>query len=445
MHKQIINSAQRYLESKKLDAFEIFFLERDHLLADAKLGEIESLEEATETGIAIRVLEEGRLGFSFTTSLTEKSVKDSIESAVTAARETDPDDAWAFAEAKPVTGFDWECYDETLKEESFAKKAEVAIQLEAGVLKADNKIKRVRKSIYEESAVKIRIVNSEGVDLAFEKTLVGCELIAVAESGGDSQWAMDLDFSHARGGLDAARVIKDVAERAVSLLGAGPIPTTRTPACLHPFAAAGLLKEFSAAFFANNIYKKKSPLEGKLNKPLYSGILNIMDNGLLERGFGSTPFDGEGLPSKKTYLVQKGVVRSWLADIYWGRKLAFPSTGSSRRDSLKETPSVGISNLYIEPGNTPPERLMAEMDTGFYITGLIGVHTANPITGDFSVGAEGLWLEKGRVIHPVKGVVVAGNFHDVFKNLISVASDLRFMGRVGSPTLLVSEIQVSGS
>lgn len=442
--KKSIDNARSYLDSKRLDAFEIFCLEKGHFLADAKDGKVESLEEATEAGLAVRVVNDHRLGFSYTTSLEKERIKDCIDWAIAGSREVDPDDGWGFAAPKPTQDFGWMYNDKNLGGIPVLKKAGLALALESAALRTDPRVKKVRRSLYEESKVRVLLANSEGVDIAFEKTMVGCEIVAVAESGGDSQWAWDFDFSHTFDGLNAEGVGFSAAGRALSLLGARSIPTMQAVACLHPFVAAQFLKVLSKGFYGDNIYKKKSPLVGKLGETLYSEVLNVADDGLMEGGYGSSPFDGEGSPCVKTFLIKSGVVRNWLADIYWGKKLKLPSTGSSARDSVKGMPAIGVSNVYIEPAEVSPEGLFRRMGRGFYITDVFGVHTINPITGDFSVGAEGQWLEGGAVKYPVKGVVIAGNLHDIFRNVVGVGDDLRFMGNVGAPTLLISEIQVSG-
>lgn len=440
----LINGAKEYLTSKKLDGFEIFYLEDRQFMADAKGGVTESLQEATEVGLSVRVVNGHRLGFSYTTSLKANKINDCIDMAVAGSREVDADDSWAFAASEPYAEFGWKYYDEKMGTVPVSEKVKKAALLEAASLGTDPRMKNVRRAAYEESDLKIRLVNSHGVDLAFQRTMAGCRIVAIAEENGDSQWASDIGFSHTVEGLDIEDVGRRAALDALSLLGAKSIPTMKTPACIHPYVAAEFLKYLSRGFFGDNIFKKKSTLVGKLGEGLYSKVLNIVNDGLMKGGYASSPFDGEGEPCKKIYLVKGGVVENWLTNIYWGKKLGRPSTGSSSRSSVKELPEIGSANLYIEPGQGDSDALLAKMDKGFFITDVSGSHTINSVTGDFSVGAGGQWVEGGKIVHPVKGVIVAGNLHELFKNVTAAGADLRFMGKTGSPTLLVSEIQVSG-
>ena len=443
--KKIVEQLKSYLDSKGLDAYEIFCAKRGHFLADSKCGEVESLEEATEVGFAIRVIENSRLGFSYSTTLDLDSLKKSADWAVSGSRSATPDKAWEVAPSGSIAEFKWKCCDQDLADIPASKKIEMALAIEAAVLGVDSRLKRVRRAIYDESHITNYLANSEGVDLSFEKTLIGCDVMAIAESDGDAQASWDADFCHVFADADPEVVGKRAAEDAISLLGAKSIKTMKTPVCLHQFVAAQFLEIFCNGFFGDNIYKRKSPLIGKLGLPEYSAMLNVVDDGLLVGGYKSTPFDGEGTPHKKTYLVRDGNIESWLTDIYWGKKLGVPSTGSSLRKSVKELPKVGVSNAYIEPGNISKEALLGQIDKGLYITEVVGAHTTNPITGDFSVGAVGHWIEKGNISHPVKGVMISGNLYELFKEVSGVAADLRFMGKVGSPTILISSMQVSGS
>lgn len=439
-----IEYARDYLVSKKLDAFEIYCLENAHFLADAKHGNIESLENAKEIGVAFRIINDHRLGFSYTTSCDEDNLRKSIDAAYDGSKEVEPDEAWSFTAPSQLVEFDWRHDDKELATLPVSKKTDSAIALEAATMKRDSRIKRVRKASYEESIKKVRLINSQGVDVSYTNSMVSCDVLAVAEEGGDSQWAWDFDFSHTFDGLNMEEVGARAADFALSLLGAKGISTMKTPVCLHSFVVSQFLQVLSKSFYGDNIYKNKSTLVGKLGKPLYSKALNVINDGLLEGGFSSSPFDGEGRPSQKTLLIKEGVVENWLTDSYWAKKMGVSSTNASWRKSVIDPPAIGVNNVYIEPSHMSRDALLNQMNRGFYVTSVIGAHTINAITGDFSVGAEGQWIEGGVASFPVKGVVIAGNINDLFKNVVGVAGDLRFMGNVGAPSIMISEVQVGG-
>jgi len=444
MNEKQILALEKYLKEKKCDGYEIFIMERDHLLADAREGAIESFEEATEWGVAIRILNDQRLGFAYATSSDRAILERSVDNALAASKEVDVDPGLSFVAEQKISPFDWCHFDKRLGEIPVADKTAQALQLEKGALSVDSRVKKVRKAIYEESILRTRLINSEGVNLSLANTMVGGEIMAVAEGDGDSQWGWDYGFSHTLDGIDTIAIGERAARSATRLLGAKPITSRRSPICFHPTVASQLLKILSKGFFGDNICKKKSPLIDKLGEELYSKKLCIINDGRREGGYGSMTFDANGWPTQKTYLVKDGIVSNWLTDTYWGKKLKVPSTGSAIRDSIKDLPEIGIQNLYIEPSGTTRQELFTKMGSGFFVTDVIGAHTINPITGEFSVGAEGLWIENGEEAYPVKGVAIAGSLHDLFKNVVEVGNDLRFIASAGSPTILISELQISG-
>lgn len=443
--KDNLDHARKYLADKKIDDYEIFYLENSHLFADAKLGKIESFEEAKTSCLAIRVIKKNRLGFSYTTSLEPKYITDCVDWAIQASAQVEPDDAWSFSGPGSYSPFLWKHLDSRLPKISVSKKVALALQLETAAKRADSRIKRVRHSSFEETETELKLVNSKGIDVSYKRCVVGCDIVAVATAGNESQWASDFGFSYSLDGLDIEKIGARAARRAVALLGAKSVKTTKVAACLHPYVAAQFLGILGRGFYGDNIYKKKSFLAGKMGKKVYSKKLNLIDDALMEGGYCSMPFDAEGHSTKTTQLIEDGGIKNWLTDTFWGKKLGTPSTGSSVRSNVKGLPGISASNLYIKPGEVSEEDLISSMETGFYITNVAGAHTVNPITGEFSVGAEGQWVSGGRIIHPVKGVLIAGNLHNIFANIDEVGDDLLFLGGVGSPALKISEIQISGT
>jgi PmbA protein len=172
--------------------------------------------------------------------------------------------------------------------------------------------------------------------------------------------------------------------------------------------------------------------------------VTLIDDGTYPTGIGSAPFDGEGVPSGKTVLVESGVLQGYLYNTYTAKKEGKASTGNAVRASFKTTPSVGTTNFYLKPGNQAPEELVREVSNGLYVLEVMGMHTANPISGDFSIGAKGVWIENGVLSRPVRGIVIAGNVIELLKQVDAVASDLRFFGSRGAATFRVTGLTVSG-
>jgi PmbA protein len=235
------------------------------------------------------------------------------------------------------------------------------------------------------------------------------------------------------------------AERAVSMLGARPVKSMQTPAILPSWVACDILSVLSASFLADNIQKGKSMLIGRMGEQVFSSHVTIVDDGLYQGGMASSPFDDEGSIRQGTVLVSEGVVQGFLYDQYTANKENRGSTGNAGRHGIKSPPSVQTTNFYIPNGSSTPDDLVASLEEGLMVTDLIGLHTADPISGDFSVGAAGLWVEGGEAVFPVKGVAISGNLMDLFNKVDGTGTDLAFYGKTGAPSLRISALNVAGS
>ncbi|MDP3050193.1 MAG: metallopeptidase TldD-related protein, partial [Eubacteriales bacterium] len=188
----------------------------------------------------------------------------------------------------------------------------------------------------------------------------------------------------------------------------------------------------------------RSLFAGRMGERVASDLVTIVDDGTLPGGINSGPCDGEGVPTSRTVVIEHGVLTSFLHNTYTAAKDGLVSTGNGVRGSFKGSPEVGTTNFYLSPGKTEREQLLEELDSGLLVTEVMGMHTANPISGDFSVGASGLWVENGRVSHPVRGMAIAGNITDLLMKIDAVGSDLQFFGGKGAPTVRVRQMMVTG-
>jgi PmbA protein len=254
----------------------------------------------------------------------------------------------------------------------------------------------------------------------------------------------DYGFSTAFAGITIEGIARNAAARAAGLLGARKIPTMRCPAILDSYVATDILEVLAPAFLAENVQKGKSLLAGREGEQLFAACLMIRDDGILPGGMATAPFDGEGAPRRNTVLVKGGVLLGYLYDGYTGCKAGRPSTGNAARGGIKGPPRAGINNFYIENGTAGQSTLADGISRGLLVTSVMGMHTANPISGDFSVGAAGFLIENGVVTSPVKGVAIAGNLMEFFRSVDMVGNDLRFFGAVGAPSLRIASLDVSG-
>jgi len=228
------------------------------------------------------------------------------------------------------------------------------------------------------------------------------------------------------------------------MLGSRQISTRTCPAVLENRVVGELLDVWSSSFLGDNIHKGKSFLQDKIDQKIASEKITLIDDGLYTRGLGSAWFDDEGTPQKSTVLVKNGILLAYLFDRYWSKKAGSQSTGNSVRERTLSPPSPGPSNLFIRSGTLSFDQLLVSMNKGLLVTDLMGVHMSDPISGDFSLGASGMWVEKGRPVCPVKGVTVSGSIHSLFAAVADLGDDLRFFSRLGAPSALVKEIIVSG-
>jgi PmbA protein len=442
---QHADTVERLLKGRQLDGYEIMVSQSRDLSIEAKGGRLDSFKCAEPFGVAIRVQCGEGLGFSFSTSLEPSALLRMVDGALVAAQLQTPDPCNLLPlPSACYPQLPW-LFDPELAGIPEEQKIARALELERLTLSRDPRLKRVRKCSYGESLYQLSIRNSHGLTAGYQGSYVSCSISAVAEADGDAQIGADWGFSNSFAGIDLSAIADGASRKATAMLGARTIATMRCPVVLENRVAKELLEVLAPSFVAENLHKGKSILRGRVGEKLFSELLTVRDDGLLAGQTGSAPCDGEGVPQQNTLLVCDGVLQGFLFDSYWGKKLGSASTGNSVRNGVKSPPRMGVHNLFIQPDKNSLQQLISGVDKGMLITEVMGMHTANPISGDFSVGAAGFYLEGGAIKHPVKGVAIAGNLLDLFRGVDMVADDLRFSGSVGSPALRVGALDVSGS
>ncbi len=434
---------ERLLARHALDGWEILLGASRNLSIEVKEQQVDSFKCSEPVGVSVRVLKDRRMGFSYSTSLSDADLARMIDNAVMGAAAQTPDDAHCLPDPGPYPVIEG-LFDEALETAGEEQKVALAMELERLTLSADSRVKKVRKCSYGEMDYLVHIRNSRGVDSGYRGSSVSCSVSVLAEGDGDSQMGWDFGFSPYLSGLKIDGVARTAAGNALRLLGARKIPTMRCPVVLDPFVATEILEVLAPAFLAENVHKGKSLLAGKVGEPLFSPLLRIRDDGTLPGGMSSSPFDAEGVAHRNTILAEGGTLQGYLYDSFHARRDGVSSTGNCVRSGVKGVPHLGITNLFIENGAVPPADLVRGIDRGMLITDVMGMHTANPVSGDFSVGAAGLLVENGAITHPVKGVAIAGNILDLFRSVDAVGNDLRLFGASGAPSLRITALDVSG-
>ncbi|GAB4294554.1 MAG: TldD/PmbA family protein [Desulfuromonadia bacterium] len=440
----ILSRIMTRLEQGGSGEWELFFSRGKSLTVEVRGGEVDAVRISEPIGCGIRVVEGGSIGFSFTTSFDDRAIDRAIDNARTAARAQTPDPASRLPQPgvyAPVP----DLYDHSLPSIPEERKIDVARRLERIALSHDPRIRTVRRAVYADSLVEVSIRNSRGVAGGYRSTSVSCSISLVASEGDDSQSGWDFDTSHHFDRIDPEKIARRGCERATALLGARKIETMRVPVIFDDQTASELLGTLAPSFCGDMIVKGKSRLAEKRGELFFSPHITIVDDGLFPDGAGSAPFDGEGVPSRRILLVEGGRLSAFLLDAFWGGKMGEPSTGSGVRGSFRGTPRPAPRNLFIQPGTTPRRELVAHLDRGVLVTDLVGMHTADPVSGDFSVGISGFLIQGGEIAFPIREMVLTGNLFDLFARVIGVGDDLRMFGPVGSPSLLVDGMDLSGS
>jgi len=439
-----ITYLEENLKKSDCDHYEIFLSQVESTSIEVKEQQIDCFTTAQSMAVSLRVLKDSRIGFSYSTDFSPESLCQIISNALISAENSSPDALNGFPDQSvelPVLDVLDSTYNTIAKE----AKIERLKQIERDAFSLDKRITKVRKSAYYEQEGRRQLINSHGLNLSHRDTLFTTSIVVVAEEDEDSQVGWDFDFNRFYADLHTDTLGASASNMALSLLGARPVSTFRGPVVLDNSVGYQFLGVLAQSFLAESVQKKKSLLQGKMHKTIFSDKLTISDDGLYPGGMATAPFDGEGALKQSTPLVEEGVLVNFLYDTYCGKKGKTNTTGNSSRGSSKSPPHLGCSNLYIQKGSLDQNDILSQVDKGLFVNEVMGIHTANPISGDFSLGVNGFLIEGGKKTSPVKGMALAGNIVDLFKNITAIGSDLRFYGKIGSPSLMIEAMDISGS
>jgi PmbA protein len=419
------------------ESWELCFITERAKKYEAAEGELLTVELKEEEGIALRAVKDGRMSFSYTFEKGQEAYRALMENvaAVMPFLEGDPHSVFPPAYGRYP---DLDLYDE--KGLAFADEVKVSslLEMESTIRGFDRRITKTRNCELHQSELHVGIINSLGLAAEARKSVYTLGAMAVAAEGGEEVSWYDWTWASAYGELDGQKLGKGIAEKAVSFLSGEVLDTGLYDGLLTPACACQLLEILSPSFLAENLSKNKTRLKEKVGKKVLSGLLTIVDSGA--RGIGAFPFDGEGVPSQDNVLVREGVFEGFLYDSYYGGLLEKASTGNAVRGGVKEPPRCGPRGFSIAPGQGDGAH---GLGSGIVVEELMGTHTANVVTGDFSVGAVG-HLHGGGGKTPFKGVILSGNLFDLLGRVRAVGRDLTFYGSYGAPALLVEGLKISG-
>jgi PmbA protein len=411
-------------------------------------GAVDTLKQSGTLGLGVRAIVGGAVGFASGTDLSPAGLDDLARRAVALARFATPDEANGVPDAAAAgtpAPADLGLHDPAAVELSPDRKIEMALELERLARAADPRVTRVDGASVSSAGGAFATANSRGVARGWEGTSVSAWVVALAADR-DGRQQTGVEGMSVRRLADLApleRMASQAAKRAVDRIGARPVPSARVPVVMHPDVAGAWISEMAEAWSGESVLKRSSWLTGKLGETIASPLVTLVDDGTLPRRVGSSPCDGEGVRTRRNVLVDRGRLAMFLYDHYHARRAGTASTGNGLR-GWASTPGIGTHNLYLEPGGESPEAILRRVDRGFYYDDQ-GSFGFNPVTGDYSFQAQGYWIERGERVHPVDGVTVAGNSLDMLRAIAAVGDDLAWKSSIAAPTLLISEMTVSGS
>ncbi|MBM7624623.1 TldD/PmbA family protein [Sporohalobacter salinus] len=443
--KQIIAQG----EELGVDDIELFHEESSENNIKIYEGEVESLKSANAKGIGIRVFIDDKMGFAYTSNFEEEEIEKTLKEAIANAEVASADEYRTLPEAVAEVE-ELDLYSEDLAAVKLEDKIQLVLDLEKAALEYDERIASVDTVGYGDSEVEIRIVNSKGFDKSYRKNQCYAYSYVIAREGEDTETGMAITYGDSVAELTPQKTGEEAAENAVNLLGGQPVDSQEVPVVFPPKVGSMFMYVLSQALTAEAVQKGKSVFAQKVGERVAAKEVNIIDNGLLEEGLATSPFDSEGVPSTETEIIKEGELQTFLYDTYTANKAEMESTGNASRGSYRGIPSVAPSNFYLGAGDKSAEEVLASVDKGFYVMKVSGLVTggANPISGDFSVGATGRWIENGELTKPVREITIAGNLIDFLQDIDLIGNNLKFNPMIGSyatPTFRVKSLAISGS
>jgi PmbA protein len=424
---------------------DVVMAESQSFFVTVRMGEVEKISQSGEKRLGLRLFFGNSSASASTSDVSKQAIDKLVEDTVLMARATAQDPHSGLPEAKELAREipDLDLLDEGARSVSVEEKIQVAIETEKSALAFDERITNSEGAEFSNGFGRVIYASSHGFSGEYEGSNFGHSVAPVAKSNGSMQrdywYSSNRKFSR----LESPKSVGEkAARRVLRRLGATKVKTCEVPIVFDPEMAASLLRNLSSAISGYALYKGASFLTGKLGTQIGSPLLTVIDDATIPGALGSKPFDGEGLPTRKKTVVEGGKLQSYLLDSYSGRKLGMASTGNASR-SVGEPPGVGPANFYLAPGKHSPEEIISSVQQGFYVTELIGFGV-NMVTGDYSRGAAGLWIENGELAHAVEEVTIAGNLKEMLQNIEMVGNDLEMRGRICSPTVKISQMMVAG-
>lgn len=428
--------------SRGADSAEIYLENGRNLSVEVRNGDVETIQETSAHGAGIRVFVKGAMAFAHSNDLSEASLERAVNKAVRMAKITTPDEHNVLpsaSEASPVEGL----YDPGIARISLEKKIQMAADLEALAMQ-DRRITKSAGASFSEGDEEVIIANSNGLIQSFQSGACSLGVSVVAEK--KEQKCSGGEYCSRRFFADlkpAGEIAAEAARKAYEMLDPGKVKTQKARVVVHPDAARSILGGILAAVDGSRVLQGASFLGEMLDKQFASGLVTLVDDGRRPRGMASRPFDGEGVPTQKRVIVERGVLKGFMYNTIVAERAGTASTGNAARGGFTSLPGIGSHNFYMEAGGDEPGDIISSVERGLYLKGVTG-YGINPVNGNFSGGASGFWIENGRIAFPVKGLTIAGTADSMLNGIDSVGNDLDLNRSFSAPTFLIRDMQIGG-
>jgi PmbA protein len=419
--------------------------EGEEFSASVRMRSLETLKDAGSRGAGLRVLLGRHVGSSYTSDLSSEGVRKLVDSAMEIAAISTEDPHAGLPDASELGSLpgDLQLYSDDVSRIDTQQRIDQALQTEEAALSADPRITNSEGASFDAYNGARAFANSRGFVGSYR--ISSCSLSATPVARQGDSMERDYWYSYARSYAkleSPAAIGRKAAERALRRLGSRKVPTQKVPVIFDQLTARSLLSNIFEAVDGESIYRKASFLAGKLGERVASENVTVVDDSTIPGLFGTSPFDDEGVPTRRTVVIDRGVLSSYLLNTYTARKLGLRTTGNAAR-GITGNASVGHGNLFLQKGERSPEEIIRGISKGLYVTELIG-SGVNTVTGDYSRGAAGLWIENGELAYPVSEITIASTLQQMLMDIASIGSDLEFRGSVASPTLMIGEMTISG-
>lgn len=411
-----------------------------------RMGDVETLKESGSRAAGVRVFHGQRVATTWSSDLSPDGLKQMVASALELARVTS-EDPFAGLPEKSLLGSlegDLDLYYPDVYSLSTADRIDYARRAEKAAMATDARIRNSDGGSFDAADGTTVLANSLGFVGSYRRSYCSVSAVPIAQSDGG---AMQRDFwfsvSRTMKKLESPEEVGRIAaQRTVRRLGARKAKTAQAPVIFDPMVSRSLLDHIAGAVNGDAIYRGASFLAGKLGEKIAGDNVTVVDDGIMPGGFGTSPFDSEGVPSRRTVVIENGVLRSYLLNTYTAKKLGLQTTGNASR-GLAGNPGIGVGNFFLQPGARKPQEILTDVKDGLYVTEFMGFGV-NLVTGDFSQGAVGMWISNGELAYPVEEITVAGNLKDMLFHISEIGSDLEFRGSVAAPTLRIDGLTIAG-